>query len=122
MPNIEESIGEFIQLMGEAEPDLDQIENCAWTIASQLEPFNWTEWDRGLAASNNPSLISVFSKDEAIRFIQMLTRQQRFSEGDFSINGKYVSTKNSFFGGKLENGTLEQLASVLIASDPTNKS
>lgn len=113
MSDFDASIGEFIQLMGDSEPNLDQIENCAWNIASQLEPFNWTEWDKGLAASNNPSLISAFSKDEAIRFIQMLTRQQRFSEGDFSINGKYVSTKNSFFGSKLDDGTLEQLAGVL---------
>ena len=43
----------------------------------------------------------------------MLTRQQRFSEGDFCINGKYVSTKNSFFGSKLNDGTLEQLVGVL---------
>ena len=113
MSDIEESIDEFIQLMGGAEPDLDQIEKCAWNIASQLEPFNWTEWDRGLAASNDPSLISTFTQDEALRFIQMLTRQQRFSEGDFSVNGKYVSTKNSFFGSKLDDGTLYRLASVL---------
>lgn len=116
MPNIEESIGEFIQLMGDSEPNLDQIENCAWNIASQLEPFNWTEWDRGLDAGRDPSLISAFSRDEALRFIQMLTRQQRFSEGDFSINGKYVSTKNSFFGSKLDDGTLGQLATVLAKS------
>jgi len=116
MSDIDKSVGEFIRLMGEAEPDLDQIENCAWDIASQLEPFNWTEWDRGLDASNDPSLISAFSKDDAVRFIQMLTRQQRFSEGDFSINGKYVSTKNSFFGGKLGDGTLDQLAIVLAKS------
>ena len=113
MSDIDKSVGEFIRLMGEAEPDLDQIENCAWDIASQLEPFNWTEWERGLDASNDPSLISVFSKDDAIRFIQMLTRQQRFSEGDFSINGKYVSTKNSFFGSKLDDGTLGKIANIL---------
>lgn len=113
MSDIGEFVDEFIQLMGESEPDLDQIETCAWNIASQLEPFNWTEWNRGLAASNDPSLISAFSKDDAVRFIQMLTRQQRFSEGDFSINGKYVSTKNSFFGSKLDDGTLYRLANVL---------
>ncbi len=113
MPNIEESIGEFIHVMGTAEPDLDQIENCVWNIASQLEPFKWTEWERGLEAGRDPSLISAFSRDEALRFIQMLTRQQRFSEGDFSINGKYVSTKNSFFGSKLDDGSLYRLASFL---------
>jgi len=113
MSDIEEFVDEFIHVMGSAEPDLDRIENCAWGIASQLEPFNWTEWDRGLDASRDPSLISAFSKDDAVRFIQMLTRQQRFSEGDFSINGKYVSTKNSFFGSKLDDGTLYRLAGVL---------
>ena len=113
MSDIEQSISEFIQLVDKAEPDLDQIENCAWDIASRLEPFKWTEWERGLTASRDPSLISAFSRDEALRFIQMLTRQQRFSEGDFSINGKYVSTKNLFFGSKLDDGTLEQLAGVL---------
>lgn len=113
MSDIDDSALEFIQLMDEAEPDLDQIEKCAWDIASRLEPFKWTEWEKGLAAIHNPLLISAFSKDEALRFIQMLTRQQRFSEGDFSINGKYVSTKNSFFGSKLNDGTLEQLAGVL---------
>jgi hypothetical protein len=113
MPKIEESIDQLIQLMNGAEPDLDQLENCAWDIASQLEPFNWTEWERGLDASRDPSLISAFSRDEALRFIQMLTRQQRFSEGDFSIDGKYVSTKNAFFGSKLDDGTLEKLARVL---------
>lgn len=116
MSDIDKSVGEFQRLMDEAEPDLDQIENCAWEIASQLEPFNWTEWEKGLAASNDSALISAFSKNEALRFIQMLTRQQRFSEGDFSINGKYVSTKNSFFGGKLDDGTLGQLAVVLAKS------
>lgn len=116
MSDIGEFIDEFIQLMGGAEPDLDRIEECAWDIASQLEPFNWTEWDRGLDASNDPSLISAFSKDEAVKFIQMLTRQQRFSEGDFSINGKYFSTKNSFFGSKLDDGTLGQLAIILAKS------
>ena len=120
MSDIDKSVWEFIQLMDEAEPDLDQIENCAWDIASQLKPFNWTEWEKGLTASSDSTLISAFSKNEALRFIQMLTRQQRFSEGDFSINGKYVSTKNSFFGSKLDDGTLKQLASVLINSDPSN--
>ena len=113
MSDIDKSVREFIQLMDESEPDLDQIENCSWDIASQLEPFNWTEWEKGLAASSDSALISAFSKNEALRFIQMLTRQQRFSEGDFSINGKYVSTKNSFFGSKLDDGTLSRLASVL---------
>ena len=61
MSDIEQSISEFIQLVDKAEPDLDQIENCAWDIASRLEPFKWTEWER-LTASRD-SLISAFSRE-----------------------------------------------------------
>ena len=103
----------FVVLLRYKKPNLDLIEQCAWQIADTLEPFDWMNWDKGRSALNEPDDILEFSREEALKVIQMLTREQRFSEGDFSINGKYVSTKNSFFGGMLKRNVLHNLATVL---------
>ena len=53
MSDIEQSISGFIQLVDKAEPDLDQMKTVLETIASRLEPFKWTKWERGLTASRD---------------------------------------------------------------------
>jgi hypothetical protein len=103
----------FVVLLQSKKPNIDLIEQCAWQIADTLEPFDWMNWDKGRSALNEPDDILQFSREEVLKTIQMLTREQRFSEGDFSINGKYVSTKNSFFGEMLRRKVLDNLAAVL---------
>ena len=86
----------FVVLLRYTKPNLDLIEQCAWQIAGTLEPFDWMNWDKGRSALNESDEILRFFREEALKAIQMLTREQRFSEGDFSINGKCSRCAVSF--------------------------
>ena len=110
---------DFVQATAMTPIDYSTVEEIAWKIESVLRPFDWMNWTEGSEAIKKPELILHFSREDALRLLQMITRQQRFREGDFSINGKYVSTKHSHFAEMRERGVLENIASVIEKTKPS---
>ena len=88
------------------------VEQSAYRIAENVEPFDWMNWDKGREAITNPDEILSFTSSDAEKLVYMLVRERRFAEGDFSINGIYVDTEHSFFGSLWDKKVLHNLAKV----------
>ena len=109
---------DFVEAVIHKPVDYPPIEDAAWKIASELQPFDWMKWTDGFEAIQMPELILQFSREDALKLLQMITRQQRFSEGDFSIDGKYFSTEHSHFAEMFERGVLSNIATVIDNTRP----
>lgn len=109
---------DFVKAVIHEPIDYSVVEDAAWKISSELKPFDWMKWTEGFEALETPEIILRFSREEALKLLQMITRQQRFSEGDFSIDGNYFSTEHSHFTEMLERGVLSNIATVIDKTRP----
>ena len=49
-----------------------------------VQPFNWTDWMRTLTEWPSLEQMSAMSLDDCVRFLTMIRRSDRFSEGNLA--------------------------------------